>query len=116
MVNLTKSTAASFEEKFDQVLVALSQIQLGVTQHASHGPIMHSPFTEMERSIQAFESLTSQVSDLQNKLDQLPVRIQEGLAESTTPARARPSVETPGLTLKELAVLEHLTGMVVFSD
>ena len=71
----------------------------------------------MERRIQAIESFTSQIlPDLQIKLDQLPVQIQESLAESTTQAGARPSVETPGLTLREAAISQHLTGMVLLYD
>ena len=125
LVNLTKSTAVSVEgashcisnveHKIDQIIFALSRIQPGVTQYASHGPIIHSSITEMERRTQAIESLTSQIlPNLQNKLDQLPVRIQESMAESTTtPAGARPSVETTGLTLRETAISEHFTGMVL---
>ena len=127
MANLTKSTAVSVEgasncisnveHKVDQIFVALSQIQLGVTQYASHGPIIRSSLTNMERRTQAIESFTSQIlPDLQIKLDQLPVQIQESLAESTTQAGARQSVETPGLTLREAAISQHLTGMVLLYD
>ena len=127
LVDLTKLTAVSVEaashgisnveQKVDQIIVALSQIQLGVTQYASYGPIVHSSFTDMERRTQAIESLTSQVlPDLQNKLNQLPVRIKEDLAEFTTPTTARPSAETPNLTFKEAAIPEYLTGMVMLYD
>ena len=105
---------SNVEEKVDRVLVALSQISLGVTQCACLGPNMRSSFTTLERRTQAIDSLTSQIlPDLQNKLDRLPVRIQESLAEYTAEARARPSVETAGLTFRERAISEHLNGMVL---
>ena len=127
LVDLTKSTAVSVEgashgisnveQKVDQVLVALSQIQLGVTQYASHGPTLCSSFTNMERKTQAIESFTSQIlPDLHNKLDQLPVRIQESLAGSTAPVGASPSVEPPGLNSGAATVSEHLTDMVLVAD
>ena len=127
LVDLTKSTAVSVEgashcistveQKVDQVLLALSQIQLGVTQYASHGPILRSSFTDMERSTQAIESFTSQIlPDLHNKLDQLPIRIQESLAGSTAPAGASPSVEPPGLNSGDAAISKHLTDMVLAAD
>ena len=90
---------------------------MGVTQNVFHGPNIQLSLTEMERRIQAIESLTSQVlPDLRKKLDQLPVRIREDLTESTTPVKARPSVETHDLTLSGAAVSEHLTGMVMLYD
>ncbi|KAM0796422.1 hypothetical protein BDR22DRAFT_893275 [Usnea florida] len=122
LVDLTKSTAVSVEganrcisnveQKVDQVLVALSQIQLGVAQYASHGPILRSSFRDMERRTQAIESFTSQIlPDLHDKLDQLPVRIQESRAGSTATAGACPSVEPPGLNSGDAAISKHLTGM-----
>ena len=108
---------SNVEEKVDQVLVSLSQIKLGVTQYACLGPNMRSSFTNLERRTQAIDSLTSQIlPDLQNKLDRLPVRVQESLAEYTAPAGARPSVETAGLIFKERAISEHLNGMVFLFD
>ena len=127
LVDITKSTAVSvkrashcisnIEQKVDQVLFALSQIQLGVTQYTSHGPILRSSFTNMERRTQVIKSFTSQIlPNLHNKLDQLPIRIQESLAGSTTQARAHPSAETPNLTLKEAAISECLSSMVLLYD
>ena len=53
---------------------------------------------------------------MQNKLDRLPLRVQESMADYTAPAGARPLVGIPGLTFKERAISEHINGMVLLFD
>lgn len=130
LVDLTRSTAVSVEgasqgisnveQKVDKMIGALPQIQQGVAQLASHVQIVRSSSPGMERSmerrIQVIESLTSQIlPDFQKKLDQLPLRIQEGLAGSTALAGVRPSAETSGLNLRKSAS-ENFTDMVLSFD
>lgn len=131
LVDLTKSTAVSvegasqgilnLEQKADIIIGALPQIQQGVTQFTSDVPILCSSFTSMEQimeqRIQAVEGFTSRIlPDFQTKLDQLPLRIRETLAECTASAGSRPSVETPGINSIKSAMSTTLTEMVLLFD
>ncbi|KAL9130116.1 MAG: hypothetical protein Q9175_007111 [Cornicularia normoerica] len=126
LVDLTKSTAvfvegasqgiSNVEQKVDKIIGVLPQIQQGVAQFTSNVPILRSSFTSMEQSMeqrtQAIESFTSRIlPDFQTKLDQLPLRIHESLAESTASPRLRPSVEAPGINSIKSAMSTTLTEM-----
>lgn len=127
LTDLTKSTAISVEgasegisnveQKVDRVMGALPQIQQDVVRFTSDIPMLRSSLTRMEQNIQerlqAIEMFTSQISpEFQTKIDQLPLRIRECLAEPTALAGLRPSVETSGLNVINSAMSTTLTTMV----
>lgn len=126
LTDLTKSTAISVEgasqgisnveQKVDRVMGALPQIQQDVVRFTSDIPMLRSSLTRMEQNIQerlqAIEKFTSQISpEFQTKIDQLPLRIQECLAEPTALAGLRPSVEPSGLNVINSAMSTTLTDM-----
>lgn len=127
LLDLTKSTAvlvdgasqtvSKIERKVDIVVSALPQIQRGVAQFTSDVPFLQSTFTSMEQRLQAMESFTSQIlPDFQTKLDQLPLRIRENLAESSAMAEIRPSVESSNLNVVNSEISTVLTDMVLMFD
>lgn len=126
LTDLRKSTAISVEgasegisnveQKVDRVMGALPQIQQDVVRFTSDIPMLRSSLTRMEQNIQerlqAIEMFTSQISpEFQTKIDQLPLRIRECLAEPTALAGLRPSVETSGLNVINSAMSTTLTTM-----
>lgn len=124
-MNLSQSTAISVEGanqgisnvelKLDSVIGGLPQIEQGVAQVASDGPIITSSLTRMEQRILAIESITTRIlPDFHTKIDQLPLRIQETLGESTLLAGQRPSVGTPGLNSVISATSTAFTNTVLF--
>lgn len=97
---------------------ALPHIQNGVARITSDVPNLLSSFTSMqqnmEQRVQAIESLASQIMpDFQSKLDQLPLRIAETLADSSASTKSRPSVESSGSNTIKSAMSTAITDMVI---
>ena len=128
LIDLTKSTAVSvsdasqnisnIEHKVNTVVGVLPQIQECVARFTSDVPIPHSSYTSMqqnmEQRLQTIESLMSKIlPDVQSKLDILPLRIAERLADSSALTELRAPVETSGLNVIKSAISTTLTDMVV---
>ena len=69
----------------------------------------------MEQRLQSIESLASQIMpEFQSKLDRLPLRIAETLADSSALKKSRPSAEISGLNTIKSAMSTTITDMVMF--